>query len=869
MEFKAGAHGLEAPQNVGIYLERVKRKGDFFIVLFTAKGRREFRRDRVGRVLLSSKLPEDVLADDEALRGRLGALVEEAASGAPEASRRIAQEGQDRDLWRRLDGAGVPLSIPQIASAVFGAASPKEHQLSAVRDILRSCERPGVGYFERVPGREERWRPLARDEYQRIAKEREGLNALRNRLVRSVEVEDGDRVRTAYVGVPLAEANLGDEDRACLEFVRDVMAEFVHHDRLPPGRGVAGTGVHTIDAWKLLDHLRFLAFDWTGSRASVSSTFIEFLLGLRLWNEQDALTAVARRHVAASEGFEWAMDERAVQEASRFPAEIPADVVAVRVDLRGTECYTIDPADAKDHDDAVGVDRLADGGWRLRVHIADVAHYVRPGSPLDRMARGRATSLYLPTGVLPMLPPRLSEDLCSLRADRDRLAMTAELEYDATGRLRSENFLETVIRVRGNVTYPEVDAALEQARDPFAPMGELARLLQAQRRGLALETGEVRVVLAPEAVTSHVKFGTPATRMIEAFMVAANEAVARHLARGGVPALYRCHPLPDRAAVARFNAQMRTLELPAGIELPEPTEDEKEPEGPSVLDLLKGGKSLTLVGGGFRVESDEAAAAADEEPNGEGPAAPPALVGLAQLTEGEQEAWLAPFRRILETVNALSNLDLREIAHVKLLSCLGRALYTPDNLGHFGLGSTCYCHFTSPIRRYPDLVVHRQLRTLLRGEAAPHERDELVSMAAHCSEQGGLADDLERAVVQVALLLQERASSRTWPRPGLVNGLSRRGIFVSLGEGLEARVLPSDLPGGPWSVDENESYLFVGSRDRPELAGQVTGTNWRELFDETLGEVVSVRLRLGDRILVTKTGFDYVEGKIAAKVAEG
>lgn len=861
VEFKAGSHGINAPDNLGLYLDRVKRKGDFFVVLFTTKGKKEFRRDRVGRVRLVSRLPPEVLADEEALLARLRQLAKEAQSESAEESRRVAEAGKDRDLWRRIQNPGVPQSPTELAAAFFDTQSPKPHQVDAVREILKSCDRSGVGYFERVPGPRETWRPISRDEHRRIHQEREALNALRNRLVRSEEVEEAGRVRNVYVGVPIDEMPLSSEDRSRLEFIRDAMADFVLFDRFTGTLGVAGTPVHTIDGWKLSDYLKFLAVDWTGSRATLSSAFVEFLLGVRLWTAQDALQTIARRHVLASAGFEWQMDERAAQEANRVPGEFPPAWLEGRADLRTQECFTIDPADAKDHDDAVGVERLPEGAWRLWVHIADVAHYVQPGSTLDTMAKDRATSLYLPTGVLPMLPPRLSEDLCSLKADVDRLALTVAIDYSAAGDIVREEFREAVIRVRGNVAYPEVDEALEKGTEPFALMGRLASLIQARRRGLELETGEVRVVLSPEAVTSHVKFGTPATKMIEAFMVAANEAVARKLAGANVPALFRCHSLPDRIAVERFNVQMRTMEQPVSIVLPEPKEEGKPAEGPSVLDLLKEGRSLTLVGGGFRIEGEEPAEEEDEAPL-------PPRKGLAQLSEADQEAWLRPFRAALASVKANATSEVRDIVYLKLLGAMGRAYYTTDNAGHFGLGSPCYCHFTSPIRRYPDLLVHRQLRSLLRGEAPRHTRDDLVEFAAHCSEQGALADDLERLVVQVALLFLERASGRPWPRPGHVNGFARSGAFVSLGDGLEARIFLNDIPGGPWSIDEHDSYLFAGSLDRADVAAEVTAANWRELYDEAHGEMRRVRLRLGDRVGVVRTGFDYVEGKVAAKLAE-
>ncbi|HWG90156.1 MAG TPA: RNB domain-containing ribonuclease, partial [Candidatus Thermoplasmatota archaeon] len=204
------------------------------------------------------------------------------------------------------------------------------------------------------------------------------------------------------------------------------------------------------------------------------------------------------------------------------------------------------------------------------------------------------------------------------------------------------------------------------------------------------------------------------------------------------------------------------------------------------------------------------------------------------------------------------------------LGCMGRALYTTRNIGHFGLGSECYCHFTSPIRRYPDLIVHRQLRWVLRGKQGdmPHSHEGLDILAVHCSEQGSAAEGLERSVVDSAMVFISRDGSWEGVQPGQVNGITKGSVFLSLPRGLEARVASSDVPGGPYDVDEYDSMLFVGSASRTEVQEEVTAKNWRELYNEARGEVVRVRLRLGDEVPVTIAGRDYVDGRVAAKLGE-
>lgn len=868
VEFKPGLFGIEPPRNLGIYLEREKRGKQFFAILWTVKGRKEVLTDHLKGVRLSAPLDD---TSDDALRSRLEVLLGQAQEKPKGGAAVSSEEMTDRDLWRFANAADEPLA-PQRIAELWHKKPPTRKQVEDVRNVLVTCARPGVGYFERVPGREELWRALPPLAYKQVRQEIEGFQALRKKLVAVEEVEDPEtgRPRTFFKPIPPASWNLGEDDRRRLLVLKEHMIQFVLNDRDAGLVGLpndAGFLVHTIDGFRLSEIARWLALDWTGVRGvTLSSAFVQFLVDGGLWKVEEAIVAVAKRKVLRFPEFGWEVPADAVRAAER--ATVPPDEVARRRDLRGLPTWTIDPADAKDHDDAISIERHPDGRTTLWVHIADVSWFVEKGGTLDHHARKRATSVYLPTGVLPMLPPRLSDDLCSLNAGEDKLAMTAELVYDAGGALVEERFHEAVVRIEANVSYEEVDAAIDRGEEPFASMEAFARLLDGKRRGLAIETGEVRVRVGEAGITHGVKRGTRATKMIEVFMVAANEAVARKLRDAQVACLYRCHPLPDRVSVERFNKQCRTMELDVAIELPE-AEAKAEAGGASLLDLLKGGK-MEIRGGGLIPMSRAAGGegggegGGDGEGEGGGPGAGPAPVtkGLAQLTEEEREAWLAPFRAALAKVEALKDPRFREIVYVKTLSCMGRAFYTTANLGHFGLGSACYAHFTSPIRRYPDLVVHRQLRALLRGEAPPHG-DDLADVAVHCSEQGGAAEETERGVVASVLVFLSRGAAWTGAVDALVNGVTKGGLFLSLPDGLESRVSSSDIPGGPWSVDDAESMLF---REQPP--DEISAANWREVWNDDLDEAVFVRARLGDRLGVVLAARDFVDGRIAAKLAE-
>jgi exoribonuclease R len=286
------------------------------------------------------------------------------------------------------------------------------------------------------------------------------------------------------------------------------------------------------------------------------------------------------------------------------------------------------------------------------------------------------------------------------------------------------------------------------------------------------------------------------------------------------------------------------------------------------MDALEGGGSVELVDGGFvsdEHEDDEEAEDEDDEPD-----VGVQLPGLADLEEDEVEAWLQPFQQLLDDLDQVEDERLRELIHLLLLGCMGRAFYTPDNIGHFGLGSTCYLHFTSPIRRYPDLVAHRQLKHHLADtdEDPPHDGDELVDLCPRNSDQAVEAEQLERDLIAVAMAFDALTDDANTTYSGLVNGITKGGVFLSLERGLEARLPTSDIPGGPWEVDDAESMLFRGEIEDPtDLADDVDPENWRELYDEHLDEMVQVRLRLGDEVKVQRSSIDLAKGQIAAKLA--
>ncbi len=447
----------------------------------------------------------------------------------------------------------------------------------------------------------------------------------------------------------------------------------------------------------------------------------------------------------------------AVAEAARFPDPVPAAEISRREDFRSRPIVTIDGETAMDFDDAVQAERLPGGNFSLEVHIADVAHYVRQGSALDREALLRGTSVYFPGTALPMLPPRLSSDLCSLMPGADRLTLSVILEIDPRGRVVARRFAEGVIRSAERMTYTDVARILEE-EDPattrrygnllenFRVMEELASVLNGRRR----RRGTIDFDLPEPEILLDLQGGTlgivplrrnVAHRIIEEFMLAANEAVAGHLFHLKVPSLYRIHEKPDPARIGRLNELLSVF----GQRLPEPFEAIEPAHFQEILDRLEG----------------------------------------------------KPEFRFLSRA---------------MLRAMKLARYSAETGIHFGLGASTYTHFTSPIRRYPDLEVHRILREVLAGGRPAAERiealrRELPGIASQSSRTERTADEAEWEVVEWKKLayMAERVGECY---DGFISSVAPFGFFVEIADlFVEGLVHVSALPEDRYRFVERKQIL--------------------------------------------------------------
>lgn len=495
-------------------------------------------------------------------------------------------------------------------------------------------------------------------------------------------------------------------------------------------------------------------------------------------------------------GLRRSYPRRAETEALEAASEAPAR--GSRLDLTALPTFTIDPDDARDFDDAISAERIEGGAIRLWVHIADVTAYLRPGGPLDAEAQRRGTSTYVPGAVEPMLPEVLSNEACSLRPGEDKLAVTVEMELSGVD-VRRVAFHRTVIRSDTRLTYGFVDDVFEgraRAEDPWgeplAAAREVARALRERRneRGsLEINSLEPSFEFDGKGHVVGVKreAQTESHLVIEELMILANEQVAGYLTDRRLPALYRVHEKPDPPAVEALMDKLAALEVPT----------------PAVPERMSPQQAADAAGEASRM------AAAYSRTHGRG----------------------------AQTFGSL------------VLRSLKRAYYTPRNLGHAGLASERYSHFTSPIRRYPDVVVHRALLAGLGLDDAPPRAHELDELAIACSDAERAAMRIERDAddVCLAFLLERRlseASKKGGEAPaweGEVVGLIPKGWFVRFGdEGFEG-FMPVHRVRGWWQPDEHETRLEDANTGRA--------------------------IRLGDSVSVTVGKVDAPRGRVDLDLA--
>lgn len=460
--------------------------------------------------------------------------------------------------------------------------------------------------------------------------------------------------------------------------------------------------------------------------------------------------------VAKSNGLSTDFPKKVKQQTDKLAvADIKAEAKR-REDLRRLKCFTIDPESAKDFDDAVSLEQLKDGTFELGVHIADVSHYVQQGSLLDQEAFERGTSVYFVNSVIPMLPEKISNNLCSLRPNEDRLAFSVMMNIDARGYVKDFRIVESVIRSKRRYTYEEVEKIISGTSDPNAKILNMMMMLSLVLRHRREEMGSIDFDMT-QPVISLDKNGIPyevrpherldAHRLVEEFMLAANLTVARFVAEKNSekqpwPFIYRVHERPKEEDLREF------------------------------LSLLKN-------------------------------------LGISYRVSGELQP--EDYRKILDVIE---NMEFKEFVEKVALRSMTKAVYSTQNQGHFGLAFDAYTHFTSPIRRYPDLEVHRLLKeytTKGRPRKTKALAQRLDSVCAQSSQRERVAIDAEREYTRIkSMQFLSKKIGNTYD--GVISGVTSFGIFVELTHYLiDGLVHVSEMSGDFYTFDA-ENYQFVGKK---------------------------------------------------------
>jgi ribonuclease R len=478
--------------------------------------------------------------------------------------------------------------------------------------------------------------------------------------------------------------------------------------------------------------------------------------------------------VARSYGLPASFPPDVEEEAGRLPQAIPDGALKGRLDLRSIATVTIDPEDAKDFDDALSCETLPTGLLRLGVHIADVSYFVREGTALDREAYERGTSVYLVNEVVPMLPERLSNDLCSLRPQEDRLTYTVLLDVHPDGKVESYRFARSIIRSRRRFAYEEVQHILDAGHGEHAEMlqqlNHLAKALLRRRRkqgSIDFETVETKFTFDDQGLPDRIvkKVRLDAHRLVEECMLLANKTVAQHVSamktdRSVRPFLYRVHDVPDPEKLRDLAAFVKQF--------------------------------------GFSLDAKEGVSSRE-------------------------------LQKLLEKVKGT---EVEDVINEVTLRSMAKAVYAEKNIGHFGLAFRHYTHFTSPIRRYPDLIVHRLLDEYSRdvtGERLTAIRAALPAIARQSSERERIAAEAERTSVKVMQIeYMKRHVGDEFA--GVISGVTDFGFFVELHDVfIEGLVRVRDL--------DDDYYIF--DEKQYALRGRARGRSYR-LGDPVRVQVVSV-----------------------------
>ncbi len=888
VKLKKGVGGLQPPENFGILLDRERAGKDHVAVVFTLKGilkvKWKFLKDANGVTYHDNK------HDEKKMREFLNDAVkkEEKQNTLKMDPQQMIESIQPEGLWRSVSRSieenrtdlGIKddqfpygchdrfFTPAEIGKIHFKPSYLGPKQEWAVGRILSKCDDRGEPYFLRKDiDRKPHYFVYSKETLSSMNYHIQKLEDLRSMFLEWVEEEDEFHHRTRRVPKlkvdDISSVKLGIELYSELERICGWAIHYLENGWWPveiseieltkektvDPFGLAGTPIRRLHKFDLEQFILFLSMDLTSTRRKdLPSSLVTLLLELGKINWKEASELIVKFNMGSgAREFHEVFPPHVLRSSEDLPDQVTKEDEEGRADLTDLETHTIDPVDAKDFDDAISI--IKDGeNTVVWVHIADVSHYVRPSDLVDSEARFRATSVYLPTRVIPMLPRKLSENLCSLRENVHRLSLSTRIVLSPHAEVLEWEHVQSVIEVNKNLNYDQVNEWIHEEKEPFISLHELAVKLESRGKRLHLNTPERRIRFSGGSeIDIQIKRPTKATKLIEELMVLTNECSALFLEQRELPLPFRVHPLPERTSTEKFNAACEALELDVEIEAnwgDEKSGNETNGEDAMLRSLRSGGK----IDFGISPPTDN-----DEESKGS------PLKPTKEIMDSAVDA----YNEVLDDISQLKEDNVKDMLNLRLLRTLSRAFYSDVNYGHFGLRSMSYCHFTSPIRRYPDILVHRAIKSVISEEGGGPpvgwyvpEKDEIEDNMDHINDMTGSAEEWERDMVDVALATRARMTQGFFKgtHSGMITSLTPSSCFVLLDDGVtEGRLSIRHMSKYPLTVDEHESRILV------ELTNEMLlDPKFRNIKD---GEE-PVFLKLGDRIKCSIRSVSIAEGKI-------